>query len=307
LQTDPIGYGGGDLNLYNYVGNDPVNSRDPLGLYRIPFRSSGAYWSDVAIWGPGIANAYWYRDFSGFADTAYLGIAGMTPPSAGGTNSGAAASGGNKGGGTTGGVDSGNGSTGNSNSGAGGPTFSALYVGPLTMEPNGSYKNYIAGNGDTIPLWLARMVPTVISLSLLNASSSAVTNQEYVTLIFLETLTQQYSAGDVHVGAEGSAHILPQTWPSSSSLLGAIWHTHSSASSGDNLASAGDVDTANLWGLPNFWVTSNGEILVYVPNTLVSSVIGPKAGAPVVPNFPSQPPVGGTLYDLGFIALLPKG
>lgn len=98
MQTDPIGYGGGDLNLYNYVGNDPINSRDPLGLYRIPFSSSGAYWSDVAIWGPGIANAYWYHDFSGFADTAYLGIAGMMPPSAGGTNSGAAASGGNKGG-----------------------------------------------------------------------------------------------------------------------------------------------------------------------------------------------------------------
>lgn len=98
LQTDPIGYAAGDLNIYSYVGNDPVNSRDPLGLYRIPFRSSGAYWSDVAIWGPGIANAYWYHDFSGFADAAYLGIAGMTPASAGGTNSGAASGGGNKGG-----------------------------------------------------------------------------------------------------------------------------------------------------------------------------------------------------------------
>jgi RHS repeat-associated protein len=31
LQTDPIGFAGG-MNLYGYVGNDPINLRDPLGL-----------------------------------------------------------------------------------------------------------------------------------------------------------------------------------------------------------------------------------------------------------------------------------
>ena len=30
---DPIGFGGGDTNLYGYVVNDPVNLVDPLGLY----------------------------------------------------------------------------------------------------------------------------------------------------------------------------------------------------------------------------------------------------------------------------------
>ncbi len=31
LQADPIGFGGG-MNLHAYVGNDPVNWRDPWGL-----------------------------------------------------------------------------------------------------------------------------------------------------------------------------------------------------------------------------------------------------------------------------------
>ena len=32
LSPDPIGYAGGSINLYAYVNNDPLNSRDPLGL-----------------------------------------------------------------------------------------------------------------------------------------------------------------------------------------------------------------------------------------------------------------------------------
>ena len=36
ISADPIGLEGKDLNLYSYVGNDPINWIDPEGLARIP-------------------------------------------------------------------------------------------------------------------------------------------------------------------------------------------------------------------------------------------------------------------------------
>jgi len=35
-QVDPIGFAGGDVNLYAYVGNNPPNRVDPLGLQPCP-------------------------------------------------------------------------------------------------------------------------------------------------------------------------------------------------------------------------------------------------------------------------------
>jgi RHS repeat-associated protein len=36
LQPDPIGFEGGDVNWYRYVGNEPVFSRDPTGRAAMP-------------------------------------------------------------------------------------------------------------------------------------------------------------------------------------------------------------------------------------------------------------------------------
>jgi len=35
ISQDPIGFRGGDLNLYAYVGNDPIDSNDPTGMCKV--------------------------------------------------------------------------------------------------------------------------------------------------------------------------------------------------------------------------------------------------------------------------------
>ena len=37
ISLDPIGFASGDFNFYRYVGNSPLNFRDPLGLKTFPY------------------------------------------------------------------------------------------------------------------------------------------------------------------------------------------------------------------------------------------------------------------------------
>ena len=71
LQTDPIGYQGG-LNLYAYVGNDPVNVTDPLGLTSLlEYAKQGIRVMNAAIQGThpvtGISFKQGFPDFSSVA------------------------------------------------------------------------------------------------------------------------------------------------------------------------------------------------------------------------------------------------
>lgn len=44
MSEDPIGFAGGDVNLYAYVGDSPVNFVDPWGLDRLELRGGTLSW-----------------------------------------------------------------------------------------------------------------------------------------------------------------------------------------------------------------------------------------------------------------------
>lgn len=68
LTKDPIGFGGGDANLYGYVANDPVNWVDPSGLISEEYRQRGAKFAGVGV----VVGA-----LAGVCASAGLGTAGM--------------------------------------------------------------------------------------------------------------------------------------------------------------------------------------------------------------------------------------
>jgi hypothetical protein len=69
ISEDPIGLKGGDANFYAYVGNDPVQLTDPLGLstgqvgitvaYTFPWGGSGQFFAGFAFDNHGGFGTYW--------------------------------------------------------------------------------------------------------------------------------------------------------------------------------------------------------------------------------------------------------
>ncbi len=59
LTKDPIGFVGGDTNLYRYVGNNPVNYRDPSGLRFFPLHMVDTYFGAILAFHDPITSLYW--------------------------------------------------------------------------------------------------------------------------------------------------------------------------------------------------------------------------------------------------------
>jgi RHS repeat-associated protein len=141
LQEDPLGFNSGQLNLYSYVGNDPLNWVDPLGACQVDVRFSRL--------GPGYYHAYIVTTEPDGTQYYFRGGPSGAGPSSGGSGAISSGSGGSSSG------SSGSGSSGSSNSsnstspgsGRGGPGQNNGPWGPIGTD----YGRYVPGTIDWDP------------------------------------------------------------------------------------------------------------------------------------------------------------
>lgn len=84
MQKDPIGFAGGDTNLYRYVGNNPVNFIDPAGTDRVEVLLKNGTHVGLLIFDPGMPGNNVLIDFGpdfsrDFSNSALLNVFGDKP------------------------------------------------------------------------------------------------------------------------------------------------------------------------------------------------------------------------------------
>jgi RHS repeat-associated protein len=69
MQNDPLGFGGGDVNTYRALADEPLNRIDPSGLWN--------YWNPLT-WGTGNPSTdHWYNKINPFGESAHWGATGL--------------------------------------------------------------------------------------------------------------------------------------------------------------------------------------------------------------------------------------
>jgi RHS repeat-associated protein len=72
LQTDPLRLDGGDVNIYRYAGNDPINSTVPLGSYGNGY--ANAYYPTVAYYSGAFYNGIYDSVYSRVPLSSGVGV-----------------------------------------------------------------------------------------------------------------------------------------------------------------------------------------------------------------------------------------
>jgi RHS repeat-associated protein len=89
ISEDPIGFFGGDANLYRYVWNSPTDFADPFGTWGVGVAGGGSAGGGLG-WGGGSTGGAGVGVFGGGGGGVNAGVTGTTGSFAGGENHGVA-------------------------------------------------------------------------------------------------------------------------------------------------------------------------------------------------------------------------